>query len=120
MFIVMTEALELLRAAGLAGFFAPTPEISALARQAHDLAEQVHRRARKQKVLRPDVTSADIVLLLEMVMLLDVPGPDVVAALRRRYLTLILQALHYPGSGPLPSPAANAADLTARWRTRRL
>ena len=102
----------------LAGTFTPTPDLGELARQAGELAEQVHRQAQQREVLRPDVTSADIVLILEMIMLIDVPGPDGGSALRRRYLNLILQALGAPGAGPIPGPAAQPADLAARWRTR--
>ncbi len=100
----------------LAGSFRPTPDLGELARQAQDLAEQVHRRAQQERVLRPDVTSADIVLILEMIMMIDAPGPDGGAALRRRYLNLVLQALRAPGAGPLPGPAAQPSDLAARWQ----
>jgi hypothetical protein len=54
-----------------------------------------------------------------MIMLVGAPGPGDGAALRRRYLQLALQALRAPGAGPLPGPAARAADLAARWRSRR-
>jgi AcrR family transcriptional regulator len=103
----------------LAGRFTPTPDLTELARQAATLADQLHRWAIRQKVLRPDVTAADIVLILEMIMLVDAPGSDGGAALRRRYLSLVLQALHAPGSGPLPGPAADAARLAERWQSRR-
>jgi hypothetical protein len=70
---------------------------------------------------RPTTTflaSADIVLILEMITMIDAPGPGGGAPLRRRYLDLVLQALRAPGAGPLPGPAAQPADLAARWRTR--
>jgi AcrR family transcriptional regulator len=102
----------------LAGTFTPTPDLGELARQAQDLAERVHRRAQRRNALRSDVTSADIVLILEMIMMIDAPGPDGAAVLRRRYLDLILQALRAPGAAPLPGPAARPADLVARWQTR--
>lgn len=103
----------------LAGAFTPTPDLGDLARQAHALADQLHQRAVRQQVLRSDVTAADIVLILEMVMIVDVPGADGGAALRRRYLALLLQALRAPGTGPLPGPAARTQALTTRWQTRR-
>jgi hypothetical protein len=53
-----------------------------------------------------------------MIMMIDAPGPGGRAVLRRRYLDLVLQALRAPGAGPLPGPAAQPADLAARWRTR--
>ena len=48
-------------------------------------------------MLRSDVTSADIVLITEMVMTVGAPGTADGAALRRRYVHLVLQALHDPG-----------------------
>jgi hypothetical protein len=53
-----------------------------------------------------------------MIMLVRLPGPDDGAALRRRYLALLLQALHAPAAEPLPGPAAQEDDLIARWRAR--
>ncbi len=47
------------------------------------------------------------------------PGTGDGAALRRRYVNLVLQALHAPGAGPIPGPAARPSDLAARWRDRR-
>jgi hypothetical protein len=66
-----------------------------------------------------DVSQADIVLLLETVASVELPGDDGGAALRRRYLSLLLQALRAPGLERLPGQPAREADLTARWRTRR-
>jgi AcrR family transcriptional regulator len=102
----------------LAGTFTPTSEMTALAGQAQRLAGQLWDRTRQAGALRDDVSGADIVLLLEMIMLVRLPGPDDGAALRRRYLALLLQALHAPAAEPLPGPAAREDDLIARWRAR--
>jgi AcrR family transcriptional regulator len=102
----------------LAGTFTPTPELTALAARAGQLADTLFRRVRRSGELREDVSAADIVLLLETVMLVELPGPDGGAALRRRYLALLLQALHNPVEARLPGQAARQADLVARWRTR--
>jgi AcrR family transcriptional regulator len=102
----------------LAGTFRPTPELTALAQRAGHLADTLFRRVRRSGELRADVSAADIVLLLETVMLVELPGPDDGAALRRRYLALLLQALHNPVEARLPGPAARQADLVARWRAR--
>ncbi len=48
----------------LAGRFTPTPDLADLAREAGTLADQLHRKAVRQQVLRPDVTAADIVAYL--------------------------------------------------------
>jgi AcrR family transcriptional regulator len=102
----------------LAGTFTPTPELTELARRAAHLADTLFRRVRRSGELRDDVTAADIVLLLETVMVVELPGADDGAALRRRYLALLLQALHNPVEARLPGPAARQADLVARWRAR--
>lgn len=102
----------------LAGTFTPTPELTTLAQKAEHLAQTLFRRARRSGELRDDVTEADIVLLLETIMLVELPGPDGGAALRHRYLELLLQALHTPVEAQLPGPPARQADLVARWRSR--
>jgi AcrR family transcriptional regulator len=99
----------------LAGTFTPTPELSALAQRAGALADEVHRRAQRHQVLRDDVEPIDVVFLLEMLSSITLPGADGGHALRHRYLALLLQALHAPGSGPLPS-GPDPAELTSRWR----
>jgi hypothetical protein len=49
-------------------------------------------------------------------MLVQLPGADEEAALRHRYLDMLLQALHTPAEAKLPGPPARQADLTARCR----
>ena len=102
----------------LAGTFAPTPELSALAQRAGALADEVHRRAQRHQVLRDDVEPVDVVFLLEMLSTITLPGADGGQALRHRYLALLLQALRAPGAGPLPS-GPDPAELAGRWRGRR-
>jgi AcrR family transcriptional regulator len=100
----------------LAGTFTPTPDLTALAQQAGTLATAVHQRAQRDKALRSDVSHEDVVLLLETLNSITLPGSDGGHALRRRYLALLLQALRAPGAEPLPGPPANPAELAARWR----
>jgi AcrR family transcriptional regulator len=102
----------------LAGTFAPTPELSALAQRAGALADEVHRTAQRHQVLRDDVEPIDVVFLLEMLSSITLPGADDGHALRHRYLTLLLQSLRAPGAGPLPS-GPDPAELTKRWSRRR-
>jgi AcrR family transcriptional regulator len=99
----------------LAGAFTPTLDLSELAQRAGTLAAAVHDRAQRDGALRTDVTPADIVLLLETLSAVTVPNADAGQALRRRYLALFLQALHVPATAPLPGPAADPAELAARW-----
>jgi AcrR family transcriptional regulator len=99
----------------LAGTFTPTPDLSALARRAGELANQVHREAQAGTALREDVSPQDVVVLLEWLSAITLPGTDDGRGLRHRYLALLLQALRAPGSGPLPGPPADAAQFAGRW-----
>jgi AcrR family transcriptional regulator len=100
----------------LAGTFTPTPDLAELAQRAATLAEDVHQRAQRRKVLRRDVTPSDVVLLLETLSAITLPGADGGHALRRRYLALLLQALRAPGGEPLPGRPADPSEVAARWR----
>jgi len=53
-------------------------------------------------------------------MVIDMPGAERGAALRRRYLALILQALRATHADRLPGPAAAERDLTARWQSKEM
>jgi AcrR family transcriptional regulator len=101
----------------LAGTFTPTPDLSALARRAGALADEVHRTAQRDGVLRDDVSPLDVVFLLEMLSAVTLPGGDGGYALRHRYLALILQALRAPGAGPLPD-GPDPGELAGRWSGR--
>ena len=100
----------------LAGTFTPTPDLTELAQQAGTLATALHQRVQRDKALRSDVSHEDVVLLLETLNWITLPGGDGGHALRRRYLALILQALRAPGAEPLPGRPASPAELAARWR----
>ena len=100
----------------LAGTFTPTPDLTELARQAGTLATAVHQRAQRDGALRGDVSHEDVVLLLETLSSMTLPGGDGGHALRRRYLALLLQALRAPGAEPLPGRPAGPGELAARWR----
>lgn len=100
----------------LAGTFTPTPDLSELARRASALAREVHQTAQRRGALREDVSPTDVVLLLETLSAITLPGGDGGHALRHRYLALLLQALRAPGAGPLPGAPA---EPTGRWSARR-
>lgn len=74
------------------------------------------RGARGSGILRPDVTRADITVLLEQISRIDV-GDDVrSAALRRRYLVLVCDGLRAEAaSRRLPGPPPHEAELVGRW-----
>ena len=92
----------------LAGTFTPTAELDTLAAETGAGYAELHRRTQQAQALRSDVTTADVVLLLEMLTLIDMPGPDTGGALRDRYLTLICQS-----STPRPPrPCLESLPLT--------
>jgi AcrR family transcriptional regulator len=98
----------------IAGTFKPTKELNELASATGELFEKLHRRAQRAKALRRDVTTADVILLLEMLSLVDIPEHG--EELRRRYLALILGSLRFGSTDALPGPPATGEDLAARWR----
>lgn len=100
----------------IAATFEPTPELGELAAQTGALFERLHRRTQRAKALRRDVSTADVILLLEMLSLVEIP--DRGTELRRRYLALLLQSLRFGSTDPLPGRAAGGEDLAARWRRR--
>jgi AcrR family transcriptional regulator len=102
----------------VAGTFTPTESLGRLAGEAGQLAVALHHRTQEAGALREDVSPADVVLILEMITFVDLPGPDRGRELRHRYLALALQALRTPGSEPLPGSPAAETDLTARWLQR--
>lgn len=99
----------------LAGTFTPTPSLYELSAATGDRYAELHLRTQRAGALRTDLTTADVVLLLEMLSVIDLPGPGGGDALRRRYLTLMLQSLHASNTQPLPTPPASDGDLAARW-----
>lgn len=100
----------------VAGTFRPTESLGELAGEASELARALHRRTQNAGALRDDVSPTDIVLILEMVSFVELPGPGRGRDARHRYLELILQALRAPAGDPLPGAPPAEADLTARWR----
>ncbi|MEW9551579.1 TetR/AcrR family transcriptional regulator [Nonomuraea sp. NPDC050783] len=100
----------------LAGTFQPTEELGRQARRAGELATEIHRRTVEAGVLRPDVTTADIALLLEQIAAIRVGDERRVAELRHRYLTFMMDALRVPPAHrDLPGPAPTEEELSSRW-----
>jgi AcrR family transcriptional regulator len=96
----------------LAGTFIPTDEMNTDAVRAGELADALFQRA--HPAMRPDATSGDVAMLLEMCAAIRVPDPERTAQLRRRYLTILLDGLR---DGRTPTPAApTPADVNWRWR----
>ncbi|SHN46871.1 TetR/AcrR family transcriptional regulator [Cryptosporangium aurantiacum] len=101
----------------LAGTFTTTPELSTLAGRAAELGNALFRRAQEAGALRPDLHPADVPMLFEQLAAIRFGDNERTAALRRRYLTLLLDALR-PESArtPLPGEAPTPDELSGRWR----
>jgi AcrR family transcriptional regulator len=101
----------------LAGMFTPTEELHALAAQANVLAERLFRQAQAAGALRADLHPADLPMLFEQLTAIRLGGAPRTAALRRRYLALLLDALRPEAARtPLPGSPPGWAELAQRWR----
>jgi AcrR family transcriptional regulator len=109
----LTDADTSSLTAALAGKFAPTPDMWALADRAGQLSgeffEHVH------DVLRPDVVVHDVGLVFELVAGISAKTPARTRELRHRYLALILDGLRASEREELPGPPPAWPDVSERW-----
>jgi AcrR family transcriptional regulator len=101
----------------LAGTFAPTEEMFALAERANALLARFFKRVRS--VLRKDVKVHDLSLIFELVAAISVGDAERTRQLRRRYLAVILDGLRV-GAGDgrrIPGPPPSWSELDQRWVT---
>jgi AcrR family transcriptional regulator len=101
--------------AKLAGTFKPSPDQYVTAQRAEKLTAQVLRRAQRAGVVRADLKQPDLGLIFEQVAAIRLGDEARSRALRRRYLTVLLDGLRAPGAAKLPGKAPTAAELAARW-----
>ena len=100
----------------LAGTFTPTEELGELAQRANVLTARLFRRTRTAGAVRADLHLNDLPMLFEQLSAIRVDDDDRTAALRRRFLALLLDALR-PGAmtAKLPGTPASDAELGERW-----
>jgi AcrR family transcriptional regulator len=99
----------------LAGTFAPTDEMYRNGQRAEELNVQLFERTRAAGAIRPDVEAVDIALLFEQLAAVRVADEERTRQLRRRYLALVLDAIHASSGSPLPGPAPSWEELGLRW-----
>jgi hypothetical protein len=99
----------------LAGTFTATDELHRQSRTLHETAQRLLDRTKAAGVLRPDVTTADIVLLFEQLQAIQIGDQDRARQVRHRYLTLLLDAFHTPSPAPLPGPAPTWDEIRGRY-----
>ena len=99
----------------LAGTFAPTDELFRRSEQANALTSALIERTKAAGALRPDVEVDDVALLFEALASVRLAGAERTRELRRRYLRLVLNALHDSSMPPLPGRAPTPAEMAERW-----
>ncbi len=97
----------------MAGTFAPTPDMFALANRSSQLMGELF--AQVSDVLRPDVVLHDLSLIFEMVAAVRGPNPPRTQEFRHRYLALILDGLRPGNREELPGPPPGWQELSDRW-----
>lgn len=100
----------------LAGTFAPTPDMFALAERSNRLLQEFFERVRD--ALRPGLSVHDISLVFELVAAVKLASPERTAQLRQRYLSVILSGMRDSAAdGDLPGPPPTWQEINARWQT---
>jgi hypothetical protein len=97
----------------MAGTFAPTPDMFALANHSSQLMQELF--AQVKDVLRPDAVLHDLSLIFELVAAVRGPNPERTTELRHRYLALILDGLRARDREELPGPPPGWPELSDRW-----
>jgi len=104
------------RLAGLLGSFAPEEELFELARETNVALQALVERTVEAGRLRTDVSGADLTLIVTQISALQASDEERAAALRDRYLALVLQALALRDAPALPARPPDAAELERPWR----
>jgi AcrR family transcriptional regulator len=105
--------------APLAGTIETTPEMMRASQRGRELLEAVIARARRDGGLRPDVTTLDVVWLIELFSRRDPTGDAAEDAnVRERLLAIALDGLRTPRPQALPGAPPSASSYEGRWRYR--
>jgi AcrR family transcriptional regulator len=99
----------------LAGTFAPTEQLFHDSVRASELTAELLARLKTANAIRQDIEVADLSLVFEQLAAVRVNDPDRTRQLRRRNLTLLLDALKMPDAPPLPGPAPRWDEISGRW-----
>jgi len=102
--------------AGLLGSFSPDEALFELARETNQLIQALVERTARAGRMRSDVSGADLSLVVAQLSGLGARDSERDAALRERYLTLVLQALTQRDAPELPSSAPDGEELERPWR----
>ena len=100
----------------LAGTFTPTPELYEMADHAQRLNRRLFARTKKAGAIRADADVNDVGSILEQIAALRLGDEERTRAIRRRYLTIVLDGLRTPEPSTLPAPPPTWDEVTARWQ----
>jgi AcrR family transcriptional regulator len=101
----------------LAGTFTPTEELYRDSQRAQELNVRLFERTKAAGAIRPEVVVDDLSLLLEQLAAVRVADEERTRQLRRRYLALVLEALHVPSGSALPGPPPSWEEISQRWES---
>ena len=100
----------------LAGTFTPGDDLRALALHSGSVVGGLVRAAHKAGALREDVTAEDLPMIFEQLSAVKVSDEARTAELRRRYLSLHLDALRRTSAlTPLSPDGPTPAEMRERW-----
>jgi hypothetical protein len=86
--------------------------------RAAELLSELFARTHKAGTLRSGLDVHDLSLIFEQLAAVRAGDDARTHQLRRRYLALILDAMHETGAEPLPGPAPTWAEINERWAAR--
>jgi AcrR family transcriptional regulator len=101
--------------APLAGMIQTTPRMWEASKRGRKLLDELVARAHREGGLRPDVTTLDVLWLIELFGRHGPAGADD-DHVRRRLLAIALDGLRARAARPLPGPPPSARDYEARWK----
>src|SRR5215216_1922299 len=102
----------------LAGTFTPTEELYRDSQKAQEISVRLFEHTKAAGAIRSDIEVVDISLLFEQLAAVRVAGEERTRQLRRRYLQLLVDALHAPSGSPLPGEPPSWEEINQRWESK--
>ncbi len=98
-----------------AGTFTAGAALNEAGQRLHDAIADLLLRAQQHGIVRADVTALDVLQLFEMLRTVRIGSGERSAALRRRYIEIIVNGLHPADSTPLCEPGPAWDEVLAVW-----
>lgn len=100
----------------LAGTFPVTDELNEQGREIYEATQRLLDRTKAEGGLREDIEVGDLSMLFEQAQAIRMSDEQRTKVLRRRYLELLLEALRGDVTTPLPGPAPDWEEISARYQ----